>query len=118
MLDASLPPPYFFERNEDGSLKVTIEGWGADEEIFAFMPLDDDSEDEEDEYYDDDGEDGKLTISWHRAKDTTRRTFFNVFKQFFQNNFTNSLWMVLMNYKPSSALLFWSIWGGGKYIIT
>lgn len=59
MLDASLPTPHFFERNEDGSLKMTIDGWGTDEEIFAFVSLDDSSEDEEDEYYDSDGKDSK-----------------------------------------------------------
>ncbi|KAK7480873.1 hypothetical protein BaRGS_00027874 [Batillaria attramentaria] len=30
MLDASLPPPHFFERNEDGSLRVMIQGDGGD----------------------------------------------------------------------------------------
>ena len=56
MLDASLPAPHFFERNEDGSLKVIIQGWGADEEIFAFVPLEDDSD--EGEYFEDDEEGG------------------------------------------------------------
>ena len=60
MLDASLPPPHFFERNENGSLRVTIQGWGADEEIFAFVPLEDDSDEEgEGDYFDED-EDGGL----------------------------------------------------------
>ena len=58
MLDASLPPPHFFERNEDGSLKVIIHGWGADEEIFAFVPLEDDSDEEEEGEYFEDNEDG------------------------------------------------------------
>ena len=59
MLDASLPAPHFFERNEDGSLKVIIQGWGADEEIFAFVPLEDDSDDsDEGEYFEDDEEGG------------------------------------------------------------
>ena len=56
MLDASLPAPHFFERNEDGSLKVIIQGWGADEEIFAFVPLEDDSD--EGEYFEEDEEGG------------------------------------------------------------
>ena len=54
LLDASLEPtndwPRFFERNEDGSLKVTIHGWGADEEIFAFVPLDDSDDEGQDLY--------------------------------------------------------------------
>ena len=59
MLDASLPAPHFFERNEDGSLKVIIQGWGADEEIFAFVPLEDDSDDsDEREYFEEDEEGG------------------------------------------------------------
>ena len=59
MLDASLPPPNFFPRNEDGSLRVIIQGWGADEEIFAFVPLEDDSdEEEEEEEYFEEEEDG------------------------------------------------------------
>ena len=56
MLDASLPAPHFFERNEDGSLNVIIQGWGADEEIFAFVPLEDDSD--EGEYFEEDEEGG------------------------------------------------------------
>ena len=59
MLDASLPAPHFFERNEDGSLKVIIQGWGADEEIFDFVPLEDDSDDsDEGEYFEDEAEGG------------------------------------------------------------
>ena len=30
--DASLPPPYFFERNPDGSLRRRVEGWSQLEE--------------------------------------------------------------------------------------
>ncbi|XP_041378715.1 TPR and ankyrin repeat-containing protein 1-like, partial [Gigantopelta aegis] len=45
MLDASLNPPYFFERNDDGSLKVIIQGWGNQEDLFGYTPLDHDSDD-------------------------------------------------------------------------
>nr|KAG5695001.1 hypothetical protein BaRGS_024184 [Batillaria attramentaria] len=71
MLDASLPPPHFFERNEDGSLRVMIQGWGADEEIFAFVPLEDDSdEEEEEEEYDEDEEgDGGDRVAEEAAAD-------------------------------------------------
>lgn len=64
MLDASLPPPYFFERNEDGSLRVIIQGWGADDEIFAYVPLEDDSEEEEEveEYYEEDEDEGNCAL--------------------------------------------------------
>ena len=50
MLDASLPPPYFFERNEDGTLKEEVAGWQEEdaplrsiEEIWEYL------EDEEEE---------------------------------------------------------------------
>ena len=56
MLDTSLPAPHFFERNEDGSLKVIIQGWGADEEIFDFVPLEDDLD--ERGYFEEDKEGG------------------------------------------------------------
>jgi hypothetical protein len=49
----------FFDRNEDGSLRVTIQGWGADEEIFAFVPLDDDSDEDGGEEYYEEGEEGE-----------------------------------------------------------
>ena len=58
MLDASLPPPHFFERNEDGSLKVIIQGLGVDKEIFAFVPLEDDSDEEDEGEYFEGNEDG------------------------------------------------------------
>lgn len=45
MLDGSLPPPHFFERNKDGSRQFS--GWDEEEETFAHIPLDDDSDDDE-----------------------------------------------------------------------
>jgi hypothetical protein len=39
MLDASLDPPYFFDRTEDGSLKVDIQGWTDGEGPLSILPL-------------------------------------------------------------------------------
>uniref|UniRef100_K1PIT9 Lupus brain antigen 1-like protein n=1 Tax=Magallana gigas TaxID=29159 RepID=K1PIT9_MAGGI len=64
MLDASLKGPCFFERNEDGSLKVEVQGWAESDGAFSFLPMleegsdDEDEEDEDDQYQDaDDSED-------------------------------------------------------------
>ncbi|XP_041361943.1 TPR and ankyrin repeat-containing protein 1-like [Gigantopelta aegis] len=58
ILDASLNPPYFFNRNDDGSLKVVIQGWGTQEDLFGYTPLDHDSDDEQSD--DDDDQDDML----------------------------------------------------------
>jgi hypothetical protein len=50
MLDASLDPPYFFDRTEDGSLKVDIQGWTDGEGPLSILPLlQEDSGDEDDD---------------------------------------------------------------------
>ncbi|KAK7091654.1 hypothetical protein V1264_009311 [Littorina saxatilis] len=86
MLDASLPAPHFFERNDDGSLRVTIQGWGADEEIFAFVPLEDDSDEEEEEFFDEDEEgegrekdEGAAADHRPHKKDNRREVTYEVF---------------------------------------
>ncbi|WAR27590.1 TRNK1-like protein, partial [Mya arenaria] len=53
MIDASVGPPYFFDRNKDGSLKVEIPGWTDLDGPLSFLPLihgDSDAEDEAEEY--------------------------------------------------------------------
>nr|XP_034304939.1 uncharacterized protein LOC105330431 [Crassostrea gigas]XP_034304942.1 uncharacterized protein LOC105330431 [Crassostrea gigas]XP_034304948.1 uncharacterized protein LOC105330431 [Crassostrea gigas]XP_034304950.1 uncharacterized protein LOC105330431 [Crassostrea gigas] len=74
MLDASLKGPCFFERNDDGSLKVEIQGWAEPDGAFNFLSMlyaESDDEDEEDEdnqhQYADDSEDD------HNDKDTQNR---------------------------------------------
>lgn len=48
-LDASLGAPYFFARNEDGTLKVEVTGWTDGEGLHSILPLlDIDSDDEDD----------------------------------------------------------------------
>ncbi|XP_072045621.1 TPR and ankyrin repeat-containing protein 1-like isoform X2 [Amphiura filiformis] len=52
MLDGSLPNPYF-PRNEDGSMKRKIQGWGKDEGPMDFIPvLEDEDEESEGEHSD------------------------------------------------------------------
>ncbi|XP_048237146.1 TPR and ankyrin repeat-containing protein 1-like [Haliotis rufescens] len=41
MLDASLDPPHFFERNEDGSLRENIEGWKDEVDVLDDTVVDD-----------------------------------------------------------------------------
>lgn len=47
MLDGSLGKPYFFERNEDGSLGVTVQGWEEEGDVLGFSLMDQDSDDED-----------------------------------------------------------------------
>ncbi|KAL8569952.1 hypothetical protein ACOMHN_056384 [Nucella lapillus] len=106
ILDASLPPPHFFERNEDGSLRVIIHGWGADEEIFAFVPLEDDSDEEDDEDYleEEEGEDRKEGDNQAgadhqpRKKDNRREVTYSVFAHEIWSKITKK---IQVNYHPS-----------------
>ncbi|XP_063448737.1 TPR and ankyrin repeat-containing protein 1-like isoform X2 [Mytilus trossulus] len=63
MLDASIDEPYFFDRTEDGSLKVDIQGWTDGDGPLSILPLlqedsdkesDSDDDEEEEEGLDDD----------------------------------------------------------------
>ena len=49
ILDASLPEPYFFPRNEDGSLETRVQDWGEEDNQLSTIPIIDDDEDVEDE---------------------------------------------------------------------
>lgn len=54
ILDASLPEPYFFPRNEDGSLETRVQDWGEEDNQLSTIPIMDDDEDAEDEDAEDD----------------------------------------------------------------
>ena len=54
MLDASLPEPYFFPRNEDGSLETRVQDWGEEDNQLSTIPIIEDDEDAEDEDAEDD----------------------------------------------------------------
>ncbi|XP_052214395.1 TPR and ankyrin repeat-containing protein 1-like isoform X2 [Dreissena polymorpha] len=59
MLDASVGPPFFFERKDDGSLKVDISGWtdaGGPLSILSLLDDDSDAEEDMDEFEDSDHE--------------------------------------------------------------
>ncbi|XP_046565526.1 TPR and ankyrin repeat-containing protein 1-like [Haliotis rubra] len=47
MLDGSLGQPYFFERDEDGSLGVTVRGWEEQGDVLGISLMDQDSDDED-----------------------------------------------------------------------
>ncbi|XP_067665654.1 uncharacterized protein [Haliotis asinina] len=47
MLDGSLGEPYFFERNKDGSLGVTVRGWEEQGDVLGISLMDQDSDDED-----------------------------------------------------------------------
>ncbi|XP_046368823.1 TPR and ankyrin repeat-containing protein 1-like [Haliotis rufescens] len=47
MLDASLGPSYFFQREPDGTLSVRIDGWDDGTTLFGFSPLDIDPKDDD-----------------------------------------------------------------------
>lgn len=47
MLDASLGPSYFFQREPDGTLSVQIDGWDDGTTLFGISPLDIDPKDDD-----------------------------------------------------------------------
>ncbi|XP_048257706.1 TPR and ankyrin repeat-containing protein 1-like [Haliotis rufescens] len=47
MLDASLGPSHFFQREPDGTLSVRIDGWDDGTTLFGFSPLDIDQKDDD-----------------------------------------------------------------------
>lgn len=49
ILDASLPEPYFFPRNEDGSLESRFQDWGEEDNQLSTIPVIDEDDDEEDD---------------------------------------------------------------------
>ena len=51
ILDASLDPPFFFQRSKDGTLKSEIRGWSNEEDHLAFLPNFDDDDDDNDDAY-------------------------------------------------------------------
>ncbi|XP_022794976.1 TPR and ankyrin repeat-containing protein 1-like [Stylophora pistillata] len=53
MLDASLPEPYFFPRNEDGSLQGRMQDWGEEGNQLSTIPVMDEDEDEDEDSKDD-----------------------------------------------------------------
>ena len=57
ILDASLPEPYFFPRNEDGSLETTAQDWGEEDNQLSTIAVLDEDEDAEDEDAEDDTDD-------------------------------------------------------------
>ena len=57
ILDASLPKPYFFPRNEDGSLEATVKDWGEEDNQLSTIPVIDEDEDAGDEDAEDDTDD-------------------------------------------------------------
>ncbi|XP_054990974.1 TPR and ankyrin repeat-containing protein 1 isoform X1 [Sorex araneus] len=96
LLDASLPKPFFL-RNEDGSLKRTIVGWSAQEEL----SIPNWQEDEEDAEMDGDcGEEDKAAEA--RTGDSDPRVYvtFEVF--------TNEIWPKMVKGKTSyNPALIW-----------
>ncbi|XP_062597185.1 TPR and ankyrin repeat-containing protein 1-like [Saccostrea cucullata] len=91
MLDASLEPPYFFDRNEDGSLKVDVQGWSETDGALSFLPMleevSDDEEDEDDQYQDADedeansDEDQDLGARPRKKVDPRREVTYEVFAE-------------------------------------
>ncbi|XP_061181485.1 TPR and ankyrin repeat-containing protein 1-like [Saccostrea echinata] len=91
MLDASLEPPYFFDRNEDGSLKVDVQGWSETDGALSFLPMleevSDDEEDEDDQYQDadeeedDSDEDQELGARPRKKVDPRREVTYEVFAE-------------------------------------
>ena len=88
MLDASLEAPYFFDRAEDGSLKVDIEGWTDGDGLLSILPLlqedsDDDSDDEGDLDFNvnDGGDDNENRNKKHRKVDPRKEMTYELFAE-------------------------------------
>ncbi|XP_033726508.1 TPR and ankyrin repeat-containing protein 1-like [Pecten maximus] len=88
MLDASLGPPYFFERGEDGGLKVDVQGWTDGEGTLSILPLlaeDSDDEDDDDGQFDDiedDDDDERQQAAINEVKvDPRREITYDVFSK-------------------------------------
>ena len=58
MLDASIDEPYFFDRTEDGSLKVDIQGWTDGDGPLSILPLLQEDSDEESDSDEEEEEEG------------------------------------------------------------
>ena len=57
ILDASLPEPRFFPRNEDGSLESRVQDWGEEDNQLSTIPVMDEDEDAEDDTDEEEDED-------------------------------------------------------------
>ncbi|XP_071113489.1 TPR and ankyrin repeat-containing protein 1-like isoform X1 [Haliotis cracherodii] len=106
MLDASLEPPYFFERNEDGSLGARVQGWGTQDDLFGFSPLEPDSDDEDegvdlDEDVDEDAENAPEQIrpAPHQQKVDPRKEV--TYEMFAEEIWPKILKKMSVNYHPS-----------------
>ena len=90
ILDASLPKPYFFPRNEDGSLETRVQDWGEEDNQLSSIPIIDDDEDTEDDDTEDDTdeEDEDQTTTGDASNGEQRRSM--VFVSY--TTFENQLW--------------------------
>ena len=89
MLDASLDPPYFFDRTEDGSLKMDIQGWTDGEGPLSILPLlqedsddeDDSDQEEEEENLDEDQENPDQDCQNRRKVDPRKEMTYELFSE-------------------------------------
>ncbi|XP_045164107.2 TPR and ankyrin repeat-containing protein 1-like [Mercenaria mercenaria] len=119
MLDASIGPPYFFERKEDWSLKVDIAGWTDLDGPLSFLPLldeDSDAEEEIEQYEEDDDDDGAgdagINTGGKKLKlDPRREITYSVFveeiwprirKKLGSNYHPSLMWMEIMSFIKGS----------------
>ncbi|XP_067665651.1 TPR and ankyrin repeat-containing protein 1-like [Haliotis asinina] len=104
MLDASLDPPYFFERNEDGSLAARVQGWGTQDDLFGFSPLEPDSDEEDEEEavdFDEEAENApeQIRAARHQPKVDPRREV--TYETFAEEIWPKILKKMSVNYHPS-----------------
>ncbi|XP_021354477.1 TPR and ankyrin repeat-containing protein 1-like [Mizuhopecten yessoensis] len=82
MLDASLGHPYFFERGEDGGLKVDVQGWTDGEGMLSILPLlaeESDDEDDDNGQFDDFEDDDDRQQAAKVKVDPRREVTYDVF---------------------------------------
>ena len=87
ILDASLPKPYFFPRNEDGSLGTKVQDWSEEDSQLSTIPIIDEDEDAEDDDAEDDtdGEHEDQTTESDASNCEQRRSMVFVSYTVFEN---------------------------------
>ncbi|KAL9962912.1 hypothetical protein ACROYT_G032063 [Oculina patagonica] len=105
ILDASLPEPYFFPRNKDGSLETRVQDWGEEDNQLSTIPVIDDDEDADDEDAEDDTDEEDEEQHTEGDASTFERGRLIVFVSY--SIFENQLWSEMcktkkdVNFHPS-----------------
>jgi hypothetical protein len=79
ILDASLPEPNFFPRNNDGSVRREIAGWGEEDGPLTFIPDMDDDDDIQEDNEEENQE--QAAVECDRDRDPRREVTYEIFAE-------------------------------------